>query len=379
MRTVIERNGKTAVIEFPASESVLQEKEMSLGVYDPTDTVFRIVKTDPEYPELKVLEGQYADADHLNLLMRIEDGMFGDEEEKFRAVLCARGTSSLKDMINISQNLGHWTLVRPDMSRRDAGFGHYMDIHGSISSEEISVTDFEAIAEELTGRKDGMETPWGTLYENDTESTEFFDGVHMPEYRDDPDALVSVSLTDGKDSEFLQLPCESSAIAKALKRLGTGEDYTVEYRSEIDLPEKIAGLITGISRCDIYDLDHLLETLQGADREELGEFLMAVRYCDEIKGGDTAAYYGAIADNTDKFVYVPEADCEYGYGEWLIQYSGRYTCDSGLYDYYDYGALGRDTALEERGLFLSCGYVGISPEYSIEDILGEENGMEMTQ
>lgn len=360
MKITIERNGRTAVLRLPADESEMSKAEKSCRVYDPTDTVFRLVNMDSAYPELKRLEGQDCDLDHLNLLAWVCDGLCEREDRQFQAGIVLNDVRDLTGMINTVLNCQRYSLAVPGESLSNVGRNRYFDLYGGYPVGSITDEEFERMGEELLAQE-GTDTPYGRVFVNDMPENPFFDGKHLPAYYDRPDLIFAVFLKHGDDSEFLTLPCADTAVSKALNRLGVKDsrECEVEFDTlQVDLGET-ADLLCENPHTDIFDVNRLAAALSPLDDDELDRFLAAVRFMEQRSSVSSAADLADIAQNLSDFVYVPGADDEYSYGQYLIRESGRYGYDESLDDYYDYGSLGADTARQERGIFTEDGYIGI--------------------
>ena len=68
-----------------------------------------------------------------------------DEVNKFEAVRELNGITDLYDMINLTDNIHYYTLVKDMSDIKAVGKLHIMTRDGGISAEDINNIDFEAI------------------------------------------------------------------------------------------------------------------------------------------------------------------------------------------------------------------------------------------
>ena len=101
----ISYNGNSADIDFPVSDEmlnvILENSEM------PTDTTLPFLVEDIHYPiELSALNARNVNLDELNFLARRLDSFTEEEIEQFFAATEHENAQSLKNMSNLTYNLG---------------------------------------------------------------------------------------------------------------------------------------------------------------------------------------------------------------------------------------------------------------------------------
>ena len=372
MNVLIEKYNTRTWLTLPCTEQEMQDAEEEVHSLSPLDTDVLIVDLHDNVEELNTLIGQHVYLDHLNLLARCMDGLFGGEYDQFRAALHIRGVSDLKTMINLTQEVYNYTIASPDASLTSIGKDHYMNLHGGcMMVEDESKIDFAAIARELIASGKGIESPYGLVFVNDLDPSLFFNGKNMPCYYD-RQFVISCFLTKGDSSEHLFLPCNENAIAKAVHRLGASDisECTVEI-DNYEFGGKFSELMNSIEDYDLYELNRLTHEVQDFSRDDLEKLAALYEYTQNYMDPEPIYALTCLAEHLDSFTFAPNVDTTEDLGIYLIQDSGEYSYDPELEDYYQYELLGEDRVENERGLFLDGGYVGIKDDMEITDIIDE--------
>ncbi|HPE95689.1 MAG TPA: hypothetical protein PLT66_06465 [Bacillota bacterium] len=367
-----ERNGLEAKLKLPCSDAEMFEKMQSVGVSDPTDTVFHIETIASEVSELSRLNDSEADLDHLNLLARLMDGMWGKEFDQFRAALCYTQTVSVQGIVNLTQNLGNYTLIKTDESLEKAGLDYYLDLHGSIAKADEDKNKLAALARELIASGNGYETPYGTVYDNGMEIDRFFNGETIPMYYDRDFICVYEAQANGK-TEYLVLPCDEISITKAAHRLGLSDiDGCALSIDDVDLSSYgFREFLESHTDAPVSELNMLTSAVSALDNPDIDKLMAVFEYTQAVESnpGDDVVVLTRLAENIDSFEYAPGATETEELGRYLIQASGHYAYDSELDAYYDYEALGTDKLEAQDGRFIKGGYVGISDDIQLYEIL----------
>ena len=372
MNVLIEKYNTRTWLTLPCTEQEMQNAEEEVHSLSPLDTDVLIVDLHDNVEELNTLIGQHVDLDHLNLLARCMDGLFGGEYDQFRAALHIRGVSDIKTMINLTQEVYNYTIASPDASLTSIGKDHYMNLHGGcMMVEDESKIDFAAIARELIASGKGIESPYGLVFVNDLDPSLFFNGKNMPCYYD-RQFVISCFLTKDDSSEHLFLPCNENAIAKAVHRLGASDvsECTVEI-DNYEFGGKFSELMNSIEDYDLYELNRLTYEVQDFSRDDLEKLAALYEYTQNYMDPEPIYALTCLAEHLDSFTFAPNVDTTEDLGIYLIQDSGEYSYDPELEDYYQYELLGEDRVENERGLFLDGGYVGIKDDMEITDIIDE--------
>ncbi|MDD4495260.1 MAG: hypothetical protein PHV32_13130 [Eubacteriales bacterium] len=376
MKVLIERNGRKMWLSMPCSDTEMYEKLNSIGIHDPTDTEFHIEDISSGITEFSVLNDSYINLDHINLLARYIDGMVGSEVEQFRAALCYTRGTSIQSIIDISQNLGNYTLIGNDTSLEQAGLQHYLDIHTCISMEEKSKLDLAAVARGLIASSKGYKTPYGMVFDNNLEIDRVFNGTNIPLYYDREFALCYEVHSDN-GTEFLLMPCDEICFAKAAHRLGVSDISECEMTLSCCNIEDIrfTEFLKAHADASAFDLNMLAFAVSGFHSYDVDKLLAVYEYAQAAESniGDKINAMCRIAENLDSFEYAPEAESDESLGRYLIRESGRYNYDPELDDYYDYGGFGADKLDNQDGRFMSTGYVGIKDDIQLYEIFEQDS------
>lgn len=200
----VSRNGLTSEIKCPCDEEDISRVQDDLDIPYDTDTRVTVVGVDSDIEQLSILEGQEVDLDFLNLLGRLMDGMMADEYEQFRVGLYHEGFTDLRNIINVTQSLGRYSIIDPN-DLRQSGLDHELNLRGGIPTDEIEKTDYAAVAQKLIDSGECEKTPYGLLHVNkEVPVSDYFDGRHMPAYYD-RDFQIACSLSNGTDTHTLEL------------------------------------------------------------------------------------------------------------------------------------------------------------------------------
>lgn len=154
--------------------------------------------------------------------------------------------------------------------------------------------------------------------------------------------------------EWLKLPAETGEVQALLKRIGVDgrryeEIFITDYETEI------SGLYDHLSEyASLDDLNYLASLLDEMDEGEQKKFEATLAYGD---------YTGSLKDlinlsqNLDCYEFYPDISDEDDLGRYLIDEMGSLEVPEYLQNYFDYEAYGRDSSLEDGGVFTNGGYV----------------------
>lgn len=339
------------------------------------DAEFTLAVVSP--PGLAVLVGQKVRLDELNFLMKSMERFTVEEEAQFFAALQVEKSPTLRDAINLSFNLEHFTVVRQLTDMKQVGRDHYMNLHGGAAPGEISDAEFVQIGRQLLASGKGTPTDYGLLFENEeVPLRQVYDGTTFPcyLYRSDVVALCTVEYS-GR-TEYLYLPEEEITINKALGRLDAPslEECKVEVESAMASHAEWPDWFGSILEHDGLDvLNFLCETLnkKGLDWDKL---TAVVHYADVASGEDIEK----LAGHLDDFVFIERVETDADVGEYFTDHDYRYSAPPGLHDFIDFGALGKYLRDDLDGEFIESGFVCMDNGCSLQHILGEtQRGMTM--
>ena len=100
-------------IRFPISESELYDKLAEIHAIDSSDVQQPVTVTGIYWPEeFSVLEGRQVNLDEMNYLAKRLDSFDDREIDQFLIGISMQDEPSLKDLINLTFNIDHFTLVQ---------------------------------------------------------------------------------------------------------------------------------------------------------------------------------------------------------------------------------------------------------------------------
>lgn len=368
MITVTVRWGDNyADIEFPCTDSELQSKLQQLHPAAPhSDSIFILSVQEPT--ALSVLEDQFLDLDELNYLAKRIDGFDMNELFQFYAAAQHESYHEPKDLINLTFNLPCYTVIQNLSSMEAVGKAHYLTIHGAMSREEQSRTDFAAIGRELIRSGKGRATEFGLLFRNDEiPFEEVYDGTVFPDYDYSGDSLVTAAAQYNGKTEYLYLPCDSLAITKAMYRLGVGSVSDLSFTLEdisTNSPAWFDRLKQILADEGIYEANRVVEAINSADMNP-GKLTALIAYA----GRTDAASIAAIAERMEDFVFIPGAADESDVSRYFLDRNREYTLHPDLEDFFDHHLFGEHLAAEYDGRFIDGGFVCMNDNCTLEEIL----------
>ena len=357
-----------AEIEFPCTDTELQQK---LTEVRPTDTspdeIF--VQAVHQPTMLSMLEDQFLNMDEVNFLAKRMDSFTYDELLQFYAAAQYEQLQSPMDLINLTYNLPCYTVVHDLRNLEAIGKTHYMNINGAASASEMKKIDFAAIGRELIRSGNGKPTECGLLFKNqDVPYEEVYDGVNFPEYYH-TECLAAVSITHGRKTEHLYLPCDELSITKAMYRVGAAntDELTVRLDSlEVDAHEWSDRIKELLRDSSIYDVNEVLAAIDTADMN-LDKLSAVMEYAD----ADSPEAIIALAEHIDDFVFVPDVHDPIAVSGSTIASIKEYALHPHLEDFFDHQRFGEHLIKQYDGKFVSGGYVCMDEGAYLDEILAD--------
>ena len=357
-----------AEFEFPCTDTELQQK---LTEVRPTNTspdeIF--VQAVHQPTMLSMLEDQFLNMDEVNFLAKRLDSFTYDELLQFYAAAQYEQLQSPKDLITLSYNLPCYTVVHHLRNLEAIGKTHYMNIHGAVAASEMKKIDFAAIGRELIRSGNGKPTECGLLFKNqDVPYEEVYDGVNFPEYYH-TECLAAVSITHGRKTEHLYLPCDELSITKAMYRVGAAntDELTVRLDSlEVDAHEWSDRIKQLLRDSSIYDVNEVLAAIDTADMN-LDKLSAVMEYAD----ADSPEAIIALAEHIDDFVFVPDVHDPIAVSGSTIASIKEYALHPHLEDFFDHQRFWEHLIKQYDGKFVSGGYVCMDEGAYLDEILAD--------
>lgn len=363
------------VLNVPCHDAEIDIALQNLGETDMCKTQQYCFFIDSGIPELAVLNNRFIDIDELNYFAKRLDSFDRKELNQFKAAMQVTKPTELLDMINLTFNLHNYTLISDFSNAAAIGKTHRLNIEGAIPADLYDSFDYTSLGESLLASGNGTLTSYGVLFTNGIEMQEIYDGQVFPQFFYDNCSLCASIEYSGKE-ETLYMPCEDTAIHRAVSRLGADsiEDCSL---IEIDSPNLFTSWLSIIQPdydcSDIYEMNKLAAVITDFNSEDI-EKLMAV---SDFAGTSDFESAAVLAENLNIFEFAPNIGNTEELGAYLIRESGEYSYDEKLGDYYDYDAFGKDTAGIQEGEFTRNGYVGFKDDLRLDDILEEDSGLTM--
>lgn len=266
-------------IRFPISESELFAKLGEIHAVEGRDAAQSALVTDVYWPEeFSMLKDRFANLDELNYLGKRMESFDTLEYDQFLIGISKLDSKDVKDLINLTFNLNHFTLCQDVSSYGKIGREYVLNTEGAVPAHDEDDPKYATIGKDLIDRGLAQITERGLLIYNPfDELEEVYDGHTFPEYYYN-NSLLSLNAEYGGRTELLQLPDEALAIKKAIDRLGapSAEDcsYTVTFhnfkgddRHTVDEQHEIAAPILqhlGLA-CKLRLLRNLIAALTSGD------------------------------------------------------------------------------------------------------------------
>lgn len=343
-----------------------------------------VVELDSRYPILKRLEGSAVNVDELDYLAKRLDSFCEGEDDQFLAMAHKLELTDIRDLINLTFCCQRATVITDFSDLERIGRTHRLNLSGgAMPTEEYAKLNGRAEALRLIAGGGEMVTPYGVVYDNGMRLEPLYDGRHFPSYLY-KSPVVALETVSGSDTEgYFCLPMSDQQIQRMIERSEL-EIQNAPLKIVTDaLPEKVAEALDleSLSVGDISALNQMcraIEPLKDADMEKLNAIVLTAG------PGDIMAVCH-LAENLDRFDFVPDIHTPEEYGKYMIQQSGRFEYDEELEDFYDYRSYGEQRVKSEDGHFNECGYVAYRGILKIEELMylqsmeqsRQEQGMQM--
>ena len=374
-------------VPFPISEEEYDHTMELLEGIDIGDVLRQdcnIAELDSSYSILKRLENATVNVDELDYLAKRLDSFCEGEDDQFLAMAHKLELTDIRDLINLTFCCQRATVITDFSDLERIGRTHRLNLSGgAMPTEEYAKLNGRAEALRLIAGGGEMVTPYGVVYDNGMRLEPLYDGRHFPSYLY-KSPVVALETVSGSDTEgYFCLPMSDQQIQRMIERSEL-EIQNAPLKIVTDaLPEKVAEALDmeSLSVGDISALNQMcraIEPLKDADMEKLSAIVLTAG------PGDIMAVCH-LAENLDRFDFVPDIHTPEEYGKYMIQQSGRFEYDEELEDFYDYRSYGEQRVKSEDGHFNECGYVAYRGILKIEELMylqsmeqsRQEQGMQM--
>ena len=372
----LENGGVRKRAIFPCTESEYQEICKELALKDN----YAFVRDVVEPKALALKKDTFVNLDEINYLAKRMDGFDGKETKCFLAAVETGKYRSTKDLINLTFNLNHYTLICDVSSLKNVGRNYVVSSKGCISTDELEKTDLEKIGRELLSSGMGTPTNYGLLFRNETiVFEEVYKGKCFPPYYYTGGEVMGVAIEKNGEEDYLYFPCEETEIERALKRIGA--ERMEECEKTVDF---VAG---GVEWEKCFD-----KLLQENDTGSVNAIAKAIcrlgMSADGIeeslcKLSAVAEYAGVGLEETEKVILLAQQLDEFGYYREIgdDETLGRMLkeqefCDipESMDKYMDYGGYARDFLEGNGGRYTKAGdAVYLKDDATLSEILGESD------
>ena len=367
-------------IRFPISESELFAKLGEIHAVEGRDAAQSALVTEVYWPEeFSMLKDRFANLDELNYLGKRMESFDTLEYDQFLIGISKLDSKDVKDLINLTFNLNHFTLCQDVSSYGKIGREYVLNTEGAVPAHDEDDPKYATIGKDLIDRGLAQITERGLLIYNPfDELEEVYDGHTFPEYYYN-NSLLSLNAEYGGRTELLQLPDEALAIKKAIDRLGapSAEDwsYTVTFHN-FKGDDWLARVQEIIAKEGIYETNAMLKALdvEGMDWSKLSAVV-------ELANVQKASNIAFLAEHLDEFSFIPEAKTEEDVGHYLVDNISEYRLNLEMEDYFDFSGFGEHIAEEHDGQFVDGGFIYYDSYESLDELLDgldpEDEGMNM--
>ena len=363
-------------IRFPISESELYDKLAEIHAIDSSDVQQPVTVTGIYWPEeFSVLEGRQVNLDEMNYLAKRLDSFDDREMDQFLIGISMQDEPSLKDLINLTFNIDHFTLVQDISNYGKIGRAYVMNTEGAVPANDEDDPKYAALGKRLIDRGLARITAKGLLiYDPFDKLTEVYNGRTFPEYAY-TSALASAEVSYNGQMELLLLPNEELAIKKAIARLGAPSDSDCSFSFYFNYIKNDAWekRMDGIIRNEgIYEANTLLRALD-ADNMDLDKLTAVAEYADVDSTKDLIA----LAEHIGDFVFIKDAEDYETVGRYFAETDPKYDLNLELEDFFDFNGFGEYLAEANGGEFISSGFVCMKDGAELSEILDSDEDITM--
>lgn len=354
---------------FPMKDSELESKLGAVGL----GGIGEIPIASVIYPEeLCVLNGLRVNADELNFLAKSIMRYDESEYDRFIAAAGELKSPDVRDLINLSFNLQHYTLIKDVADLAGIGRDHLLNIRGYLTKTELETIDFAKVGRDLLASGRGIPTGHGLLFENEeVPFQQVYDGTTFPPYVYSANVVAIVNLHYGGKTEYLYLPEEDISIKKALKRLGALclSDCSMElevlacsdenWQDRLETNFEIAGL---------HEANYLAEVLSRNDLD-FNKLLRVTDYAEVVAGEEIQK----LADHLDDFIVIKGAENYADVGEYVTRHELGYEVGENMPDFVNYPKLGEYIMQERDGEFMGGCFVCMEAGCDYTQVMGDNH------
>lgn len=141
-------------VRFPISESELYAKLAEIHAIEGKDAPNSAFVTEVYWPEeFSMLTGRFSDLDEINYLAKRMDSFDELEMDQFLIAISKTENPTVKDLINLTFNLDHFTLVQDISNMGKIGRAYVLNTEGSVPAHDEDDPKYAAIGKDLIDRR----------------------------------------------------------------------------------------------------------------------------------------------------------------------------------------------------------------------------------
>lgn len=166
-------------LKFPTTKEEVQALFSRIGIDGKRYEEYFITNYESDVLGLYDYLGEYESLDELNYLAHLLEELSPDELEKLEAAMdTGEYTSSVKDLINLTQNLDCYELYGGISSDEELGRMYILDFEAmQVPEHLIDYIDYEAYGRDVRINEDGHFAPGGYVYNNRGKFIEHYTGL----------------------------------------------------------------------------------------------------------------------------------------------------------------------------------------------------------
>lgn len=232
IKTRLENGNISVYFELPCNEETLQKGLNQMSA--PVDDAAMLTMTDIIEPaEFNFLKGEKVNLDELNYLAKRMDSFTPMEKCQLFVASDKTSATTVKELINLTFNLHHFTLVQDVSNVANIGRMYVLNTRGGIPVSEENQVKFAEIGRKLLNEGKTEMSERGLLVYNPLEELEeLYDGINFPEYDWEGKSLLQVAIHSKGHKEYVYLPDNKSAISKAMNRLSAVDEDDCRFSIE---------------------------------------------------------------------------------------------------------------------------------------------------
>ncbi len=357
---------------LPCKDSVIQAAVEALQSIDTNDR--NLMVTDIQGVDaLGVLKGRFVDLDELNYLAKRLDSFDAMEMRQYSQAMTHEGFIEMKDLINLTFNVQRYPLITDLSDMTEVGREYHFRTQGCMTGEEAADPEYAALGKELLSSGKGIITEDGILFVYTSRPfEEVYNGKTFPLYLYEPCFMVANISYQG-NTEYLYLPEDSTAIEKALLRIGapSADACHIELEDIAGFGEDYRNLCNRILQVEGLESLNAMTTIisENVIPEEIPCFVAAVT-ATSVADNDGVC---RIAKYIDSFYMAEDVRTIADLGKWWLEHYASEAISPNLEPFFNYRAYGEFLTEHWDVFFLENGNcIFLDDITSIDTVLGKQ-------